>query len=103
MHVGDINMWYQKKGPNFSIYTTVPVIDQNNSPVSGATVYLTMTLPGGSTASGSGTTGTNGTITFKLTSKQTGTYTSRVTNVAKESATYDPGSNFETSESITVN
>jgi len=90
MHVSSIKMWYQKVAPYYIIYMKVTVVDTSNSPVSGATVYLTLTLPSGSTASGSGVTGTDGTVTFVYgPTKKTGTYTSTVTNVTKDGWTYD--------------
>lgn len=102
MHVGDIAMWYQKKGPWYWVYTTVPILDESGEPVPDATVYVDTTLPDGSVKSFDGTTVSDGTVTFKLKSKLTGTYTSTVTNVVKEGWTYDPASNIETSESLTV-
>jgi hypothetical protein len=47
-------------------YITVNVFDSGTgTPISGAAVTLTVTGPDGSTASGSGTTGSSGTITFR--------------------------------------
>jgi len=102
MHVGDITMWYDKRGINYIVYTKVPILDESDQPVADATVYLEITLPDGSVQSFSGTTGADGTVTFKLRSRLTGTYTSTVTDVVKEGWTYDPASNYETSESLTV-
>jgi serine protease len=102
MHVGDISMWYQKRGPWYWVYTEVPILDENGQPVADATVYLDTTLPDGSVQSFSGTTGSDGTVTFKLRSKLSGTYTSTVTDVVKEGWTYDSASNIETSESLNV-
>lgn len=64
MHVSAIDMWYVKRGPNYTVYTEVTIVDENNNAVSDATVYLTTTLPDGSTASGSGATGGDGTVTL---------------------------------------
>jgi len=102
MHVGDISMWYVQRGPWFWVYTKVPILDENGQAVSDATVYLDTTLPDGSVQSFSGTTGSDGTVTFSLKSKLTGTYTSTVTDVVKEGWVYDSSSNVETSESLTV-
>jgi len=101
IHVSDIEMWYTTAGRNYTIYTRVTIVDADGSPVSGATVDLTTTLPSG-TATGSGTTGTAGTVTFSVKTKQTGLYTSEVTNVSHTSYTYDPASNVETSETLSV-
>ncbi len=100
MHVAAILMWYDTSGPNFFIYTKVTIVDADGAPVPEAIVYLEMTLPNSSTPSGSGMTNADGTVTFKLRSKQTGTYTSTVTNVVKDSWTYDSEANEETSDSI---
>ena len=102
MHVSAIVMSYVKRGPNYFVYTRVTIVDESDSPVSDATVYLTTTLPDGSTVSDSGATGSDGTVTFSVKSQQTGTYTSEVTDVTHASLTYDPAANVETSESLTV-
>jgi len=102
MHVGDISMWYTQRGPWYWIYTEVLILDENDQVVSDATVYLEVTLPDGSVQSFSGNTNSDGTVTFSLKSKLTGTYTSTVTDVVKEGWVYDPASNVETSESLTV-
>jgi len=101
MHIAAIDMWYTTAGPNYFIYSKVTIVDDGVA-VAEATVYLEMTLPDGSTVSGSGTTNSDGTVTFKLKSRQTDTYISTVTNVVKDSWTYDLGANEETSDSIIV-
>lgn len=102
MHVGDISMWYEKQGAWYRVYTRVPILDKNDQAVPNATVYLDTTLPDSSVQSFNGATDSEGTVTFWLKSKLTGTYTSTVTDVAKEGWAYDPASNVETSESLTV-
>ena len=59
-------------------------------------------MPDGTVQSFSGTTYSEGTVTFSLRSKLTGTYISTVTDVVKSGWTYDSASNIETSESLTV-
>jgi len=102
MHVSAIDMWYDTAGRNYFIYTKVTIVDSKEDPVAEATVYLEMTLPDDSKASDSGTTNGDGTVTFKLRSRQIGTYTSTVTNVEKIDWTYDPYANVETNETLTV-
>jgi hypothetical protein len=102
MHVDAIDMWYGTGGSNYYVYTRVTIKDENNAPVSGATVSIQMTIPGGGTASGSATTGGDGTVTFSLKTKKTGTFISQVTNVTHDTLTYAPGDNVETSESLVV-
>ena len=102
MHVSAIDMRYAKRGLNYFVYTSVTIVDESNNPVSEATVYLTTTLPHGSTVSDSGIAGSDGTMTFSVKSQQTGTYTSEVTDVIHSSLTYDSAANLDTSESLTV-
>ena len=102
MHVSAISMWYDTGGPNYFIYTMVTIVDRNSVSVPEATVYLVTTLPGGSTVSDSGSTNGEGSVTFKLRSKQAGTYISTVTNVEKSGWTYDPNANIETSKTQEV-
>ncbi|HEY64927.1 MAG TPA: S8 family serine peptidase [Caldilineae bacterium] len=102
MHVSAIDMWYVKRGLNYFVYTQVIIEDEAGNPVSEAIVYVTTTLPDGSTVSDSGTTGSDGGVTFNVRSQQTGTYTSEVTGVTHDSLTYDPAANVESSESLVV-
>lgn len=99
MHVSAISMWYTTGGPNYFIYTKVTIVDSKEAPVTEATVYLEMTLPD-TTVYDSGSTNGEGTVTFKLKSRQTGTYTSMVTDVKKSGWTYDPEG--ETSKTLPV-
>jgi len=102
MHVSAIDMWHTTAGINKVIYTKVTILDDGGAPVSGATVSLSMTLPGGSTATGSAATGTDGAVTFSVKSKLTGTYTSTVTNVTHATLTYDSSANDVTSQTYIV-
>ena len=102
MHVGGIDMSHEQKGPNYFVYTKVAIYDNNGSPVTGAAVSVTTTEPSGSSVSNTANTGDNGTVTFKLRSNQTGSYTSAVSNVSKDGWTYDFAANEETDDSHTV-
>jgi len=103
MHVSAIDMSYTQKGPNYKISVQVTVVDQDGNPVSGATVDIALDIPGGGTATGSATTGSNGTVTFTLNnSRNAGTYVATVTNVSLSSYTYDSGANVVTSTSLQV-
>ena len=104
MHVAAIDMWYDPVNRNKgNIVTQVTIVDETGAPVPDALVYLEMTLPGGGTASGSGETVADGTVTFSLSIKvtATGDYTSTVTNVTHATYTYDPGANDETTDTYT--
>jgi PKD repeat protein len=78
----------------------VPVKNGSNAAVSGATVSIRWTKPGGATATQSATTGGNGVATF-TTSGNGGTYTLTVTNITKTGYTFDPA-NSVLSKSITT-
>ena len=89
------DMWVQsitwsKKvaGPNRFLYYTVS-IKSDNGPVSGATVYSTLTNLGtGSTSTFSGSTDSNGAVTFSL-KTGLGTYEALVTAVTHSTYTYN--------------
>jgi len=100
MHVSAIDMSYTRKGKNNTVYTTVSIVDQNGGAVSGANVSISMSLPGGGTATGSAATASDGTVTFSYTSRTSGTYTSSVTDVSHASLTYDAGANVVSSASL---
>jgi len=95
-------MWYAQAGRNYTVYTTVTIVDEGGAPVLGATVDLLMNLPGGGTATGSAETLADGTVTFSYKSKSTGTYTSKVTDVTHATLTYDDTANVQTSETLGV-
>ena len=103
IHVSAIDMSYDQKGPNYTVYAQVTIVDENGSPVSGANVSISLDIPGSGTATGNATTGSNGTVTFQgPKSKNTGTYVATVTGVNHSSYTYNPGANVVTSASLQV-
>ncbi|MGB7533299.1 MAG: hypothetical protein WA977_10070 [Halobacteriota archaeon] len=108
MHVDSIDMWNTEVGLSgkYWIYTKVKIVDASNAAVVGATVYLNTTLPDSTNESDFGDTGDDGWTEddeFKYgKTETTGTYTSTVTNVAKDGWTYVPADNVETSNSTTV-
>jgi len=100
--VSDIDMWYSRRGRNYTIYTAVTIQDSEQVEVSGAIVEVSMTLPGGGTSSSIGVTGSDGTVTFSVSSRSTGTYVSEVIIVTHASLEYDPAANVETTEDLSV-
>ena len=102
MHVSNVSMWYSKLFWWRNVYTKVIVLDAGNNPVSSANVSLAVTLPSGTIATGSGKTATDGTVTFRVRSRETGTYKSDVTNVSKSAYTYDALSS-QTTANLLVN
>jgi len=101
IHVSAIDMWYTQKAVFYTTYVQVTVVDQDGAPVVGASVSISMVTPGG-TAVGTADTVSDGTVTFSLKSKDTGTYTATVTNVSHTSFTYVPEDNVESSATLSV-
>ena len=108
MHVASIDMDLSNKSAGKNTFTkalaTVTIVDAGGSPVEGATVYGSWS---GATSDGdSGVTDTNGQVTLEsdsVKSPSSGTdFTFTVDDVVKSTGTYNPGSNTETTGSITV-
>jgi subtilisin len=101
MHVSNIAMSFTKSGTNYTAKATVTIVDANNAPVSGATVYGQFT--GATSNSVSGTTDANGQVTLSSTAKKNGgTWQFCVTNVTKSGWTYNSSANVETCDTITA-
>jgi hypothetical protein len=104
MHVASIDMALVKTGTKYYAKATVTVVDSNNKPVSGATVYGHW--EGATTDSDSGVTDASGKVTVQSNTvnrpKSGTTFTFVVDNIAKTGWTYNPAANVETRDSITV-
>ncbi|MCK4723899.1 MAG: S8 family serine peptidase, partial [Dehalococcoidia bacterium] len=70
---------------------TVALIDDLGDPVAGASVSIDIILDSSFYGSGTGTTGTDGTVTFKANIAPSGTYSTTVTDVTAEGLTWDGG------------
>ncbi len=68
---------------------TVALEDNLGNPVAGASVSIDVYLDGSLYGSGTGITGTDGTVTFKANNAPSGCYTTTVTNVAAGLLTWD--------------
>jgi len=99
MHVERIDF---KQAGTSKLDITVTIYDNAGSPVTGATVYMDITYPGGSVLSVSAVTSDNGIATYQINRPAKGTYTVTVTNVTHATLTYDPSANKETTDSYTV-
>ncbi len=97
IRVGAIDMSYTRRGRNYTIYTMVTILDVDQNLVSGATV--TLNTNGTIT---SGVTGLDGTVTLSISTRNTGLFTSTVTNVTHPTFEYDSEANEETSETLQV-
>ena len=102
MHVESVEMWAGNKGPSVFVYTRVTIQDQHGNPLLGAVVSLETAQPKGPVVSQTGMTGADGTVTFQLRAKASGTYESTVTGVSMSGWNYTPGANVETGETLTV-
>jgi hypothetical protein len=102
LHVAAVDMSYEQKGPSYFVYTDVAVQDASGQAVTGATVTLRTTQPDGLEVLDTGLTGDGGTATFRLRSRQAGTYHSTVVGVVKEGWDYDEGDNSQTEETLDV-
>ena len=77
---------------------TVALIDDLDDPVAGATVEVTINTTTGSTWTPTGTTGSDGKVTYKLTNAPSGIYTTAVTSVSATGLSWDtktPPNSFE--------
>ena len=101
MSVSAIDMSYTKRGRSYTVNTSVTIWDGHVA-VAGATVQIRITLPGGGTYNGTGVTGSDGTVTFSLSTKDSGLYVSEVINVTHASLVYDPAENEVTTGSISI-
>ena len=79
---------YALTGNRKALLVTVTV-EANSVPVSGATVGATIDLNGSAYASGSGTTGSNGTVTFRINHPHSGTYTTTITSAVATGFSWD--------------
>ena len=102
MHVSAIDMTAIKKGKSVDLRTTVTIVDANNLPVLGATVSISLEVPGGGTATGSTTTNSQGQVTFSYKPASSGLYTATVTSVSLSGYTYNSGANVENWDTYTV-
>lgn len=99
MHVAGIDMSIgSQSGNRFFGQALVTIVDTNNQPVSGATVFGTFS--GDSSGAVNGVTNASGQVTLTSPVKKNGAnWSFCVDNVTKTSWTYNPGANVETCDS----
>jgi hypothetical protein len=102
MHVEALAMLSRQWGPWHVVVTFAHIVDADGQPVSGATVDMDIELPSGWVVERTGSTQSQGWVWFFAASRQEGTYTATVTDVAKADWIYDSDANEETSESLVV-
>lgn len=71
------------------LQVTVALVDDAGNPVADASVSIDLNRDGSLYASSSGTTGSNGTVTFSFNNAPSGTYTTEVTDVTAAGLTWD--------------
>ena len=100
IHVASIDMSWSNKGPFYTAYATVTIVDDSDTPMAGATVYGSWS--GAAPGDVSGVTNASGQVTLPSGKvKGGGTFTFTVTDVTLPGSTYDPSLNVETTDSIT--
>ncbi|MCH8062454.1 MAG: S8 family serine peptidase [Chloroflexi bacterium] len=77
------------KNKDKHLLITVALFDNLDQVVSGASVSIELFLGTSFVASGTGTSGTDGTLTFSLKNAKSGVYTTKVTDVTAEGLTWD--------------
>lgn len=77
------------KNQDKHLLITIALVDDQGNAVSGASVSIDLYRDTSLIASGTATTGTDGTVTFSLKNAQSGTYTTTVTDVSASGLTWD--------------
>ncbi|MEK9180370.1 MAG: hypothetical protein AAB897_03080, partial [Patescibacteria group bacterium] len=83
---------------NKHLLITVALVDNLNNAVVGASVSIDLSLNGSVVGSGTGTTGTDGKVTFSLKNAPSGHYETKVTAVGATGLTWDditPANGFD--------
>ncbi|MCH7647194.1 MAG: proprotein convertase P, partial [Thaumarchaeota archaeon] len=83
---------YATEGGKFQdkhLLITISLVDGSGNLVSGASVSIDLFRDDSKVGSGTGTTGTAGTVTWTLKNASSGCYTTTVTNVTGEGLTWD--------------
>jgi len=99
MHVERIDF---KQAGSTKLDIMVTIYDNAGTPVTGATVFMSIRYPDGSVRSVSAVTNSDGVATYSISRPAKGTYTVTVTNVTHATLTYDPSANKETTDIFTV-
>lgn len=85
------------KNSDKHLSVAVAIVDDLGNPVANASVSITLSHDSGTSWKGTGTTGTDGTVTFGLKNAPSGCYTTTVTGVTATGLTWDgvtPANNF---------
>lgn len=100
MVVTAIECWTESKGnpkkPRTDLFIKITVKDDTGAAVGGASVSVELTQPDGDVLSGTATTGTDGTVTFKNSNAESGDNVVKVTDVSKAGMTWDSAGSVTT-------
>ena len=87
MSVSSITYSTSGKGKHLNIH--IAVVDEDGGPVSGASVSIDLDRNGSLNARGTGTTNSNGTLSFIRRNAPSGYYDTEVTNVSLSGMSWD--------------
>jgi N-acetylmuramoyl-L-alanine amidase len=102
MHVQAIEMSYLKRGRTYAIDTAVTIVDAQGDPLPAAEVTLQVTLPGGAAELQTALTGADGVAALRTKTSAAGLYEAAVLAVTKDSWTYVPAQNVESTETLII-
>jgi hypothetical protein len=102
VHVDAIVPAYREVGTGYRVGAAIRIVDFRGSPVEEAAVTVEVDAPGGVKTEVTRTTGQGGIAAITGLTRQTGTYTFTVLDVAEPRSVYDPTQNAETTDSITI-
>lgn len=103
MRVQSIRMSYVDRGMGrYTVLGKVRIVDAARVAVPGATVHVEWTAPDGATTAHQALTTLTGLAAFKVPTMQTGTWQLCVTDVVLAGWVYDPVSNLETCDTVTI-
>ncbi len=77
------------KNADKHLLVTIAIVDELANPVAGAAVSIELSVDGSLDAAGTGTTGSNGTVTFSRKNAANGCYTTEVTGVTATGLTWN--------------
>jgi len=81
--------WYGGKSNDKHLNDTLLLEDENGNPVAGATVSITLTNDSGGSWNGTGTTGSEGSVTFSLKNAPSACYSTEINSITYSGLTWD--------------
>jgi len=81
--------WYGGKSNDKHLNDTLLLQDENANPVAGAAVSITLTNDSGGSWNGTGTTGSEGSVTFSVKNARSGCYSTAINSITYSGLTWD--------------